>query len=68
VEHHLFPYTPRNKLKHLKPYVMAACQRLGIEYTEVGLLETNRILVRELRAVSRAAALPAARLSTAAAD
>jgi fatty acid desaturase len=63
VEHHLFPYTPRNKLKKLRPFVRAACERLGIEYTEVGLLDTNRMLVRELASVARAtrvASLPPA--------
>ncbi len=55
VEHHLFPYTPRNKLRLLQPSVQKACAELGIEYTEVGFVETNRILVRELASVPRAA-------------
>jgi fatty acid desaturase len=55
VQHHLFPYTPRNNLPLLKPYVERACARLGIDFTEVGFVETNRILLRELRQVSRAA-------------
>ncbi|HXH21800.1 MAG TPA: acyl-CoA desaturase [Dehalococcoidia bacterium] len=55
IEHHLFPSTPRNKLKLLKPHVEAACRELGIAYTESGFLETNRELVRTLRNVPRAA-------------
>lgn len=66
-EHHLFPYTPRNKLGLLKPYVQKVCEELGIEFTEVGFVETNRILVRELANVPRAArqAQVSARLATA---
>jgi fatty acid desaturase len=53
IEHHLFPSTPRNKLKLLKPHVEAACRELGVEYTESGFIETNRVLVRALRDVTR---------------
>jgi fatty acid desaturase len=58
VEHHLFPYTPRNKLGRLQPYVRAACREAGIPYTEVGLVETNRILLGELHAVGRLTRAP----------
>jgi fatty acid desaturase len=56
-EHHLFPYCPRNKLGLLQPYVERTCEGLGIQFTEVGLVETNRILLRELRNVPRAGRL-----------
>jgi fatty acid desaturase len=67
VEHHLFPYTPRDKLRRLQPYVVAACREAGIPYTEVGLVETNRILLGELHAVGRltGAALPSPSLAQA---
>jgi fatty acid desaturase len=57
VEHHLFPYTPRNKLKLLRPLVQKACRDHGIEYTEVGIVATNRIILRELAGVAREARL-----------
>jgi fatty acid desaturase len=59
VQHHLFPYTPRNKLPLLAPYVRTTCESHGIDYTEVGLLETNRMLLRELRQIPRHAQLVA---------
>jgi fatty acid desaturase len=58
-EHHLFPNTPRNKLRHLRPYVRRVSNDLGIVYTDVSLVETNRILLRELGAVAREARLAA---------
>ena len=54
-EHHLFPYTPRNKLHLLQPLVREVCAGLGITYTEVGLIQTNRMLIAELHGVPRAA-------------
>lgn len=68
VEHHLFPYCPRNKLRLLQPYVKRVCADLGLEYTEVGLLETNRILLRELHSVPRAAKRTSLRPGLAPAD
>jgi fatty acid desaturase len=65
IEHHLFPFTPRNKLRLLQPYVRGACEQLGIEYTEVGLLETNKMLLRELRNVPQTAKLPLAQVQPA---
>ena len=57
IEHHLFPSTPRNKLPLLKPYVKQACEELGIPFVEATLIETNRDIVRQLRAVPQLAAL-----------
>jgi fatty acid desaturase len=54
VEHHLFPTCPRNKLRLLKPYVQQVCRAAGLSYSEVGIIETNRLLITELRRVARA--------------
>jgi len=54
VDHHLFPSCPRNKLHLLKPYVQRACEELGLPYNEAGFIETNRLLLRQLRLASRA--------------
>ncbi len=59
VEHHLFPNTPRNKLRFLRPHVRRVCEEMGIAYTDVSLIETNRVLLRELAAVSHAARVAA---------
>lgn len=52
IEHHLFPGCPRNKLKVAKKYVEKFCKKHHIEYTEVGLIETNRIILSELHDVA----------------
>jgi fatty acid desaturase len=54
IEHHLFPNTPRNKLKQLGPYVRRVCAEEGIDYSEVSFVRTNRTLVKHLHGVSRA--------------
>ncbi len=48
IEHHLFPDCPRNKLKLLTVHVKALCRETGLEYTETNLIESNRIILREL--------------------
>jgi fatty acid desaturase len=58
-EHHLFPTTPRNKLKLLTPYVRRACAEAGITYTDVGIIETNRFLLRSLGEATRKRQQPA---------
>jgi len=55
VEHHLFPTCPRNKLRRLKPYVQQVCRDLGLSYSEVGFIETNRLLLGALHRATRAA-------------
>lgn len=55
IEHHLFTNCPRNKLKLITPYVKKLCRQLNLEYTEVGIVETNKIILGELRKVSLAA-------------
>ncbi|MBI4080407.1 MAG: acyl-CoA desaturase [Candidatus Levybacteria bacterium] len=53
IEHHLFPNTPRNKLKLLTPYVKAICRKYRFAYTSVSILETNKIILKELHAVAK---------------
>ncbi len=55
IEHHLFTNCPRNKLKLVTPHVKKLCRELGLEYTEVGVIETNRIILSELNQVALAA-------------
>lgn len=52
IEHHLFTNCPRNKLKLITPHVKKLCRELGLEYTEVGIVETNKIILSELKQVA----------------
>lgn len=52
IEHHLFPNCPRNKLKYITPYVKEICKRFHLEFTEVSVLESNRIILRELKQIA----------------
>lgn len=52
IEHHLFPDCPRNKLKRITPYVIEICKRLKLEYTAVSVLESNKIILRELKQIA----------------
>jgi fatty acid desaturase len=54
IEHHLFPNTPRNKLRRLKPLVMEACEQSGIPYGETSAVESSVTILRSLHQVSRA--------------
>ncbi len=54
VEHHLFPSVARNKLKLTSPYILQICQQRNIEFTRVSILESNRIILSELKNVSMA--------------
>ncbi|GAA0315993.1 acyl-CoA desaturase [Actinoallomurus spadix] len=40
IEHHLFPGMPRPNLRRAQPLVRAHCERLGLPYTEEGLIES----------------------------
>ena len=51
IEHHLFPSMARPNLRRAQPVVRAYCERLGVDYTEVGLVESWVIVVRHLNAV-----------------
>ncbi len=53
IEHHLFPDCPRNNLKKIRPYIMDLCRKMNLEYTEVGIIETNRIILAELASIAR---------------
>ncbi len=53
IEHHLFPNCPRNKLKFIKPYVMALCKRQKLSYTSVSVIETNRFILSELHQIAK---------------
>lgn len=52
-EHHLFPTTPRKKLRLLTPYVRRACAEAGLTYTDVGIIATNRFLLKSLGEATR---------------
>lgn len=52
IEHHLFPNCPRNKLPAARIYTMEICKKMGLEYTEVGIIETNKIIVSELHQIA----------------
>lgn len=52
IEHHLFPNCPRNKLKLITPYVKEICERLNLDFTEVSVLESNRIILSELKQIA----------------
>lgn len=52
IEHHLFPNCPRNKLKLIVPHVQKLCRQLKLEYEQVSVLESNKIILSELTAVS----------------
>ena len=56
IEHHLFPNTPRNKLRKITPFVRALCEKRKIEYTSVSFYESNRIIVSELNSVGKSLA------------
>lgn len=42
IEHHLFPSMPRPHLRAAQPLVRAHCRRIGIPYTETGLVDSYR--------------------------
>ena len=54
IEHHLFPSMPSPNLRRARALVQAHCARHGVPYTEVGLLESYRIVIRYLNAVGYA--------------
>lgn len=51
IEHHLFPHMPRCNLKKARPLVRAHCERVGVDYVEVGLLHSYGIVVDYLNHV-----------------
>jgi fatty acid desaturase len=53
IEHHLFPNCPRNKLHKITPYLLAICKKMKLDYTAVGIIETNKIIINELAEVAK---------------
>jgi len=51
IEHHLFTNCPRNKLRKITPYVRAICKEYNLEYTETGIIKSNKIILGELSKV-----------------
>lgn len=48
IEHHLVPNCPRNKLKRVNHHLRALCERTNLPYTEVSVIESYRIILKEL--------------------
>ncbi|MDP3940852.1 MAG: acyl-CoA desaturase [bacterium] len=53
IEHHLFPSTPRNKLSQISPFLKEICKKMNLEFTVVGVLEQNKIILSELQQIRR---------------
>ncbi|WP_131740128.1 fatty acid desaturase family protein [Actinomadura roseirufa] len=51
VEHHLFPSIPRCNLRRVQPMVREHCARVGLPFTETGLLESYRLALGHMREV-----------------
>ncbi len=54
IEHHLFPNMPRPNLRRAQPLIREHCDRLGLSYTETGLLESYAQSLRHLHSVGDA--------------
>jgi fatty acid desaturase len=55
IEHHLFPNCPRINLPKITPYVKEICKKMKLEYTSVSIIETDKIILKELNDVAKAA-------------
>lgn len=53
IEHHLFPHISRAHLNRVRILVRQFCAEQGLAYDERGLVESYRIVLRELRAMGR---------------
>ncbi|MFD4044016.1 acyl-CoA desaturase, partial [Streptomyces sp. NPDC058605] len=51
IEHHLFPSMPRPHLRLAGPLVRAHCRRMGLPYTETGLVDSYRQALGHLHEV-----------------
>jgi fatty acid desaturase len=51
IEHHLFPNMPRPHLRLARPLVREHCRRLGLPYTEAGLLDSYAQALRHMHEV-----------------
>jgi fatty acid desaturase len=50
IEHHLFPSMPTANLRRAQPIVRDYCARVGVSYTETGLVDSYRQALRHLHA------------------
>ncbi|WP_353941064.1 acyl-CoA desaturase [Streptomyces sp. HUAS MG91] len=48
IEHHLFPSMPRPHLRLAQPLVKAHCRKVGIPFTETGLIDSYRQALRHM--------------------
>ncbi len=55
-EHHLFPQTPRYKLRRITPRLQQVCEETGIHFERASFIQTNRDILNVLRAVAAEAA------------
>ncbi|MCA9382119.1 acyl-CoA desaturase [Candidatus Dojkabacteria bacterium] len=53
IEHHLFPNTPRYKLKRIVKYAKAECKKAGIPYTEMSAYESTKFILTQLHIASK---------------
>ncbi|MFK4089802.1 acyl-CoA desaturase [Kribbella sp. NPDC020789] len=51
IEHHLFPSMPRPTLRRVRPIVREYCELHGVDYTEVGLFASYRVVIGYLNNV-----------------
>ena len=51
IEHHLFPSMPRPHLRAASPMIAEYCRAHGVPYTQTGLWESYRIVVRYINRV-----------------
>jgi fatty acid desaturase len=61
IEHHLIPSLPRPHLRLAQPLVRAHCARLGVRYTETGLLASYRQALSHMHDVGAPLRRPRAR-------
>ena len=64
-EHHLFPQTPRHKLRRIAPLLQQVCDEKGIHFERATFIETNRDILSVLRSVARESAATPSRPLTA---
>lgn len=64
VEHHLFPNMPARSLRLAQPLVRAYCHDRELAYTETGMLDSYRQILRHLHTVGRGTPHLGARVDT----
>ncbi len=55
VEHHLFPRIPRHNLRAIRKPIRDLCEKHGIKFSIVGLVEANKMLIRSFLDVAAVA-------------